>query len=79
MQLFATSLEKYLREIVSRDMHYTPLRIVNMEQKIKIGLPLRNEAGDFEATVGGRIDRIDYVADIIRILDYKTGRVDQKD
>ncbi len=71
-------LVKYLREIISRDMHYAPLRMVKMEQKIKIGLPVRNEAGDFEATVGGRIDRIDYVADIIRILDYKTGRVDQK-
>jgi len=71
-------IEKYLREIVSRDMHYTPFKIVDMEQKIRIGLPLRNETGNFEAVIGGKIDRIDYVADEIRILDYKTGRVDQK-
>lgn len=70
-------LVKYLREIIWRDMHYTPFSIVNMEKKIKIGLPVRNETGSFEVVIGGKIDRIDYAGNEIRILDYKTGRVEQ--
>ena len=71
-------LVKYLREIIERDIHYTPFSIVNMEKIIKTGLQIRNEEGNFEAIIGGKIDRIDYTADELRIIDYKTGRVGQK-
>jgi hypothetical protein len=71
-------LVKYLREIIERDIHYTPFSIVDMEKKIKTGLQIRHEKGNFEAIIGGKIDRIDYMANKIRILDYKTGRVVQK-
>ena len=71
-------LEKYLGEIIGRDIHYTPFSIIDMEKKIKIGLPVINETGSFEAAIGGKIDRIDFVANEIRILDYKTGRVERK-
>lgn len=71
-------LVKYIREIINRDVHYAPVRIVDMEQKIKIRFPVKIEGADYWVLVGGKIDRIDYTGDLIRIIDYKTGRVDQE-
>jgi CRISPR/Cas system-associated exonuclease Cas4 (RecB family) len=71
-------LEKYLTAIIERDISYTPFRIAGMEKKIKIILPVNTETGRFEVVIGGKIDRIDYTANEIRILDYKTGRITPK-
>jgi len=71
-------LIKYLREIISRDMHYAPIKIIDLEQKVRMELPVNIEGTRYEMIVGGKTDRIDYISDIIRILDYKTGRVDLK-
>jgi CRISPR/Cas system-associated exonuclease Cas4 (RecB family) len=69
---------KYLREIISRDMHYARIRMVDMEQIIKIRLPVNIEGVGSTVAVGGKVDRIDYIGDLTRIIDYKTGRVDQE-
>jgi CRISPR/Cas system-associated exonuclease Cas4 (RecB family) len=69
---------QYMAAIVERDILYAPFSIVDMEKKVVMKLPVQNESGIFDIQIGGRIDRIDYMADEIRILDYKTGRVFQK-
>lgn len=71
-------LERYLIAIIQRDILYAPFSIVDMEKKIMITLPVKIETGNTEVVIGGKIDRIDYTANEIRILDYKTGRVTQK-
>jgi hypothetical protein len=71
-------LEKYLIAIIQRDILYAPFSIVEMEKKIMITIPVKTETGNIEVVIGGKIDRIDYMANEIRILDYKTGRVTQK-
>ena len=71
-------LEKYLSAIIQRDMSYAPFSSIHMEKKIMMKLPIKTETGKEEVIIGGRIDRIDYMENEIRILDYKTGRVTQK-
>jgi hypothetical protein len=71
-------LEKYLIAIIHRDILYAPFSIVDMERKIMMTIPVKTEMGDIEVVIGGKIDRIDYMSNDIRILDYKTGRVTQK-
>lgn len=68
-------IEKYLSAIIERDISYTPFSIVDIEKKIIISLPVNSQSETIEVQIGGKIDRIDYMADEIRILDYKTGRV----
>lgn len=71
-------LEKYLGAIIQRDMSYAPFSIIDMEKKIMMALPVETESGKEEVIIGGKIDRIDYMENEIRILDYKSGRVTQK-
>jgi CRISPR/Cas system-associated exonuclease Cas4 (RecB family) len=71
-------LVKYVREIISRDLIYAPVRIVDLEKKINIRLPLKIEGIDSWVSLGGKIDRIDYIGDLIRVIDYKTGSVKQE-
>jgi CRISPR/Cas system-associated exonuclease Cas4 (RecB family) len=69
---------KYVREIIIRDVSYAPVRIIDMEHKINTRLPVKINGVDSWVSVGGKIDRIDYTGDLLRIIDYKTGRVEQE-
>jgi len=71
-------LEQYLIQIITTDMAYTPFRIIDMEGTYTYNTPVGNEANTMQIKIGGKIDRIDTTDHEIRIIDYKTGRVDRK-
>jgi len=71
-------LKEYVRKILRTDSGITPFRIVRLEEKFSfsLGVSLLNNVRVIRT--GGVIDRVDSVDGIIRIVDYKTGKVGDK-
>ncbi|WP_121667259.1 PD-(D/E)XK nuclease family protein [Mesonia aquimarina] len=53
------------------------LQIVQVENKLKA--LFRVEALDFPIYISGKVDRVDLLDETLRIIDYKTGKVEQTD
>jgi ATP-dependent helicase/nuclease subunit B len=51
------------------------IRVLKVEEKMKSLLPV--EEFDFPVYLKGTVDRVDYYNDTLRIIDYKTGKVEQ--
>jgi ATP-dependent helicase/DNAse subunit B len=70
---------QYLRQLVALDIRQAPFRILGLATDAIRELPLPATAGvGGRITVGGRIDRLDFVdegtaRERIRVVDYKTG------
>lgn len=58
--------------IIDHDITLAPFTIISLETEII--RPLR--CGQLEFNIGGKLDRVDEVNGVTRIVDYKTGRVD---
>lgn len=65
--------EKVVRTYVNNILHYdytcTPFQLLAAEQPIRVVLPNN-------MTINGTLDRLDRKADIVRVVDYKTGKAD---
>ncbi|MCU0357371.1 MAG: PD-(D/E)XK nuclease family protein [Cyclobacteriaceae bacterium] len=72
LKLVRDVVHKFINQIISRDMEYTPFTMEGSEQKLWCTLPVSKEPG--EIIISGIIDRIDRKDDLVRIVDYKTGR-----
>ncbi|MFT7156067.1 MAG: ATP-dependent helicase/nuclease subunit B [Parvicella sp.] len=55
------------------------IEIIGLEQNYEVEIDLDTKFGVVPIKIKGNIDRIDKVGSSIRIIDYKTGRVEQKD
>ena len=55
------------------------LIIKNLENEFISNLIINNNSGEFDIKLRGTIDRVDKINNSIRIIDYKTGKVEQKD
>ncbi|MBN1132897.1 MAG: PD-(D/E)XK nuclease family protein [Bacteroidales bacterium] len=64
---------KYLLKIIEKDIEVAPFELVSMEEFFsrEVELPASGKGGTVR--IGGRIDRIDRVKDVLRVIDYKTG------
>lgn len=71
-------LTQYLIQIMRADISYTPFSIIDMEGSYAFDIPIHRENALIHVKIGGKIDRIDNVGHEIRIIDYKTGKVDRK-
>jgi CRISPR/Cas system-associated exonuclease Cas4 (RecB family) len=69
-------LNRYIAQILKTDKGYAPFKIIGMETNVKgvFHVDIGNKA--FEVSLGGNIDRIDQTEEGIRIVDYKTGPVE---
>lgn len=70
--LAAKVIKKQIKEIIKLDIERTPFLYIQSEKNIKIKLPIFD--GKLEVNLMGKIDRVDQKDEIIRVLDYKTGR-----
>ncbi len=66
-------VRRFASRIVQMDEAYAPFMIEVLEHEglthaVKIGRP------PYEAILGGKIDRVDSKGDLLRIIDYKTGK-----
>lgn len=66
-------LMAYLNKILITDRTLAPLTILKLENSISFGMSVLINGVQSEIILGGKIDRIDIVNGITRIVDYKTG------
>ncbi|MEN9730344.1 MAG: hypothetical protein RLZ91_1462, partial [Bacteroidota bacterium] len=55
------------------------VQLLGTELDLDTLVPVRYEGADFSVKIKGRVDRLDRVAGVYRIIDYKTGKVESKD
>jgi hypothetical protein len=55
------------------------VQLLGTELDLNTLVPVRYEGADFSVKIKGRVDRLDRVAGVYRIIDYKTGKVESKD
>ncbi len=66
-------VKRFAEQIIKIDQRYAPFTIEALEKEgltytVKISRP------PYEVIVGGKIDRVDSKGDLLRIIDYKTGK-----
>ena len=79
-------IARYIRQLITIDMRQAPFTILGLELVVKTGIEVETCIGKLSLTIGGFIDRLDAVAangnangknlaERIRVIDYKTGRI----
>ena len=71
-------LKKYIKRILEYDSSIAPIHIIGLEHNIVHSFEINVNNELINVRIGGNIDRIDEVGSNIRIIDYKTGKVESK-
>jgi ATP-dependent helicase/nuclease subunit B len=69
-------LDKYLQQLKRSDE--LPLYILRLEDSLTATLPVEVNGEIIHVTIAGKADRIDLTGHEIRVIDYKTGKVEQR-
>jgi hypothetical protein len=69
-------LKKYVKQIIKIDANTAPITFLALEHNITQKIKCFANDAELELNIGGNIDRIDKISGGIRIIDYKTGKVD---
>ena len=65
----------FIARIIKYDAEYAPFSIEGLEhQEMLYPIPISHAPG--KAIIGGKIDRLDKKGDVVRVIDYKTGRAE---
>ena len=64
---------RYLEKIVQTDFRVAPFTLVSVEESYQRNLTIQAGGKNVEIRMGGKIDRVDRLGDILRVIDYKTG------
>lgn len=70
---------KYANRIIEHDMSMAPFDILALEENtstVPWKIPVVSDAAQYTMHLGGRIDRIDNAGGSLRVVDYKTGKVE---
>ena len=67
-------LLNYIQQILQIDKSYSPFLLVGTEQEIKGAVTIRTGGKSLSVSLGGIIDRLDRKDNMLRIIDYKTGK-----
>jgi hypothetical protein len=70
-------LMSYLVRVLNTDRALAPFTVINLEDSFSFIMPFIFSGSDVGLKMGGKIDRIDKVNKITRIVDYKTGIVSE--
>jgi len=70
-------IKKYLLRILKYDLSIAPFTLLGLEKKYEMTFNIDTSNGELAVLVGGTVDRIDRVGEIIRVVDYKTGEAKQ--
>lgn len=66
---------KYIRQFLESELRSAPFSIIALENRFQTVIPLTVNGTDLNLNIGGIIDRVDLKDGMVRILDYKTGKV----
>ena len=69
---------RYMKQVMEQDITIAPFELVAAEETYRRNLDIDVGGLSIELSLGGKIDRIDRVGGQLRVIDYKTGRTDQK-
>lgn len=69
---------RYMKQVLAQDIGIAPFELVAAEETYQRTLDIDLGGRSIELRLGGKIDRIDRVGGQLRVIDYKTGRTDQK-
>ncbi|MHA8050115.1 PD-(D/E)XK nuclease family protein [Aquirufa sp. ROCK-SH2] len=73
-----TLLENYFKQ--SQTWEKEVVKIIALEESLNSSLTIKIKGEDVVVKLQGRVDRIDVLGDnVLRIIDYKTGKVESKD
>jgi len=64
----------YSRNVLKYDKMHSPFKIVGLERKLFSKRNFQHDGFNHNIDIGGTIDRIDFINDSFRIIDYKTGK-----
>ncbi|QOI97678.1 MAG: PD-(D/E)XK nuclease family protein [Flammeovirgaceae bacterium] len=70
--LVSEIVQRFIEKILQHDKQYAPFTLVGVEQIIEHRFAINAPVG--RVLLGGKIDRIDQKDDLLRIVDYKTGK-----
>ena len=68
---------RYLRKIIRTDLGIAPFELVSAEVDYKRKLQIEVNQKRLDIFMGWKIDRIDRVNGLLRVIDYKTGQTSQ--
>jgi len=72
--LIAENLQLYLSRMLQNDMQFAPFSVLDLEGYHEAIFQVKVNGREYPVKLGGIVDRIDKAKDVIRIIDYKTGR-----
>jgi CRISPR/Cas system-associated exonuclease Cas4 (RecB family) len=78
LQIAKEVLAKYSEAVLAYDQRNGDFRIVGLEKEHLAHLRIETEEGHQEVALGGVIDRMDIKDEVVRLLDYKTGKDTKK-
>ena len=71
-------LRKYMLQILEVDKRLAPLTLLEFEKTFQTTIPIDVSGEIIPVKIGGKIDRIDKTDNILRVIDYKSGKVNYK-
>jgi CRISPR/Cas system-associated exonuclease Cas4 (RecB family) len=71
-------LQKYVKRILEFDRSLAPLTLLEFEKTFQYTLGIEVAGQQIPVVLGGKIDRIDQTNGLFRVIDYKTGKVENK-
>ena len=69
---------RYLEKIIRTDLAIAPFELVSAEDDYVRNLLIEVSQDQLQIRMGGKIDRIDRVNGLLRVIDYKTGQTSQR-
>jgi ATP-dependent helicase/nuclease subunit B len=79
IQVLTETLSRFLKAEKTDLEYYKGRTIYDIERKVKIPLSIEVNGQNFDVHLKGTIDRIDLTPEGYEIIDFKTGRVEEKD
>ncbi|MBR4266431.1 MAG: exodeoxyribonuclease V subunit gamma [Bacteroidales bacterium] len=76
--IFFHVVRQYLDRILEYDKTKAPFQLKEAEGKVKTSITILVDGKPFAVNIGGTIDRVDLVNNVLRIVDYKTGNMEGK-
>lgn len=76
--LIFENIKIYLNQLFEVDKAIAPFRLHELEKEHKIKLPVERGGQTRWIYLGGVIDRVDEVNGVLRVIDYKTGKVQSR-
>lgn len=72
-------ISKFLAKEIAQIKKGAQIRILGLEERLSHTITINIEGNDYPVTIAGFADRIDQFNEFTRIIDYKSGKVEDKD